>query len=64
MTTFAERFAPLLVGLGLADQAHIVALVEELNGHLGTPGTVVVRAMTVQAWGRTRTTSLSDQAEA
>lgn len=52
ITTFAERFAPLLVDLGLVERTHLAALVGQLDRHLATPGTVAVRAMTVQAWGR------------
>lgn len=47
---FAERFADRLGELGLAGRAQLAGLIAPLRAHLGQPGTVVVRAMTVQAW--------------
>ena len=50
--SFAEMFRPRIVEAGLATADELDSLVAELGEHLATPGTVVVRALTVQAWGR------------
>ena len=50
--SFAEMFRPRIIATGLATADEIDSLVTELGAHLARPGTVVVRALTVQAWGR------------
>jgi SAM-dependent methyltransferase len=50
--TFAERFRDRILGAGLASAGELDTLVATVDRHLADPGTVVVRAMTVQAWGR------------
>ena len=50
--TFAERFRDRILTAGLATAGELDALVAAVDRHLADPGTVVVRAMTVQAWGR------------
>jgi len=50
--TFAERFRERIVDGGLATVGELDALVDAVDRHLADPATVVVRAMTVQAWGR------------
>jgi SAM-dependent methyltransferase len=52
LISFAGMFRGRIVDAGLADVDELDLLVAELGEHLATPGTVVVRALTVQAWGR------------
>lgn len=52
--TFADRFGDDLHKLGLLDRARQTELIRTLSNHLDQPDTVVVRAMTVQAWGTRR----------
>jgi ubiquinone/menaquinone biosynthesis C-methylase UbiE len=49
---FATRFTPQLASLGLATAQEVASLSGQLSEHLDDPGTIVVRAMNVQAWGR------------
>jgi SAM-dependent methyltransferase len=49
--TFADRFRDRIVDAGLASADELDALVAAVDRHLADPATVVVRAMTVQAWG-------------
>ncbi len=50
--TFATRVRDRILAAGLATADELDALVAAVDRHLADPGTVVVRAMTVQAWGR------------
>jgi len=50
--TFAERFRERILAARLTRPDELDALVAAVDRHLADPGTVVVRAMTVQAWGR------------
>jgi SAM-dependent methyltransferase len=50
--TFADRFRDRILAAGLATADELDALQAAVDRHLADPGTVVVRAMTVQAWGR------------
>ena len=52
LISFAEMFRGRIVDAGLATADELETLVAELAEHLATPGTSVVRALTVQAWGR------------
>jgi SAM-dependent methyltransferase len=52
MISFAGMFRGRIIDTGLADADELDALIADLGEHLATPGTVVVRALTVQAWGR------------
>ena len=52
LISFAETFRGRIVDAGLATADELETLVAELAEHLATPGTSVVRALTVQAWGR------------
>jgi hypothetical protein len=52
LLTFANRFRDRIVEDGLATTDELDALVAAVDRHLADPATVVVRAMTVQAWGR------------
>lgn len=51
LLTFAERFRARLLD-GITTSAELDRLVDAVAAHLASPDTVVVRAMTVQAWGR------------
>jgi SAM-dependent methyltransferase len=52
IVTFAERFRDQILAAGLSTAAELDAVVAAVDRHLADPATVVVRAMTVQAWGR------------
>jgi SAM-dependent methyltransferase len=52
LLTFVGHFAERIVAEGIATQGEIDALSAELAEHLAEPATIVVRALTVQAWGR------------
>jgi SAM-dependent methyltransferase len=52
LVTFAERFRDRIVAGGLATADELDGLVAAVDRHLADPDTVVVRALTVQAWGR------------
>jgi SAM-dependent methyltransferase len=60
ITDFADRFAGQLVELGLVTAHDLGELVDAVNDHLERPSTIVVRAMTVQAWGIVDTRSGGD----
>jgi SAM-dependent methyltransferase len=51
LLTFAARFRERLLD-GITTAAELDPLVDAVAAHLARPDTVVVRAMTVQAWGR------------
>jgi SAM-dependent methyltransferase len=50
--TFAERFRERILATAMTSAACLDELVGSVDRHLADPDTVVVRAMTVQAWGR------------
>jgi SAM-dependent methyltransferase len=52
IVSFGEMFRPRIVDAGLATADELNGLLAELSEHLAEPGTVVVRALTVQAWGK------------
>jgi SAM-dependent methyltransferase len=52
LLTFVAHFAERIVAEGIATQGEIEALSADLAEHLADPATIVVRALTVQAWGR------------
>ena len=52
LLTFVERFADRIVDGGLARRDEIDALASALTRHLAQPDTIVIRALSVQAWGR------------
>ena len=51
LLTFAARFRDRLLN-GITTAGELDRLVDAVGAHLARPDTVVVRAMTVQAWGR------------
>jgi hypothetical protein len=52
LLTFAERFRSRLIAGGITNPAELDALMDDVARHLDRPGAIVVRALTVQAWGR------------
>jgi SAM-dependent methyltransferase len=52
LITFADRCWARIIDAGLATAGELDDLVATVDRHLADPDTVVVRAMTVQAWGR------------
>lgn len=52
---FAERFGSQLIELGFTTPGQLHRLIQQVVEHLDRPGTIVVRAMTVQAWGTVTT---------
>ena len=52
LLTFVDRFRPRILDGGFATAAHLEGLTAALRRHLDDPGTLVVRALSVQAWGR------------
>jgi SAM-dependent methyltransferase len=52
LVAFADRFWERIVDAGIAGAGELDDLVAAVDRHLADPDTVVVRAITVQAWGR------------
>ncbi len=52
LVTSADRCSERIVDAGIATAGELDDLVTAVDRHLADPDTVVVRAMTVQAWGR------------
>ena len=52
IVSFGAMFRPRIIDAGLATADELDGLLAELAEHLAAPGTVVVRALTVQAWGK------------
>ena len=49
---FVRRFHDDLVAAEMISAFELDKLIAALDAHLADPGTVVIRALTVQAWGR------------
>jgi SAM-dependent methyltransferase len=50
--TFAQRFRERILSSAITSAARLDELIAAVDRHVADPDTVVVRAMTVQAWGR------------